>query len=536
MVVYTAIYFTLLNSYAAVVVHMNVTNSTGAYPYNVSYIRLMINNTGDKLIKDMVLNVYVNGTSKKLYRITIPTHKTTELNFTYVYSSPGNYSFSAIANPGDILNLSSSSVTTVTKKVSVSSPEAPLVMDYLPNLNNGYTKSIALNSYGVLVVPQLLSQYDIGQEQTVLQNKTAAIEQVLSKLSGVESFDGAYASNKSLTVGQAWLQGVGPAYVASIMEGLGYAVQPEPRNVSSSFDYLTRGDLSACIFFSGGWTKVIYAISNGSVQCTAFVSTKPSLNASESIIAAINSSRYLSNATSDFVYKNANTSDIGSIIFRNATTIGIGNIFISDYGLFLSMLSKTHNYANGSYVCSGLLDNNNTICTIYGISFNSSFSNFSLVDSRLSTPNYTASIYSIVPVKETAAAYGSGVSLLGRLNISEAPYTWTSAFSDSCGMYNASISCSVKNATASSAELNLTNKLNSTIHLNSLACYLEYASPPIQINSSLKPGESGEYNITCNYGVVSSFAIVSNYTLALNYTVSGKVHSATGYLKLSEIG
>ena len=91
MVVYTAIYFTLLNSYAAVVVHMNVTNSTGAYPYNVSYIRLMINNTGDKLIKDMVLNVYVNGTSKKLYRITIPTHKTAELNFTYVYSSPGNY-------------------------------------------------------------------------------------------------------------------------------------------------------------------------------------------------------------------------------------------------------------------------------------------------------------------------------------------------------------------------------------------------------------------------------------------------------------
>ena len=534
MVVYTAIYFTLLNSYAAVVVHMNVTNSTGIYPYNVSYIRLAINNTGEKLIKGMVLNVYVNGTSKKLYRITIPTHKVAELNFTYVYPGPGNYSFSVIANPGRILNLSSSSVTTVTKKVTVLPPEAPLVMDYIPSLTNGYTKSIALSSYGVSVVPTLLSQYDIGQEQTVLQNKTGAIEQVLSKLSGIESFDGAYSSNKSLTVGQAWIRGVGPAYISSVMEGLGYAPQPEPMNISPKFDYLTKGDVSACIFFSGGWTKLVYVISNASEQCTSFVSAKPSLNSSESIISAINSSRYLSNATSEFVY--ANTSDIGGIIFRNATTLGIGNIFINNYGLFLSMLSKTRNYANGSYVCSGLLDDNNTICTIYGISFNSSFSNFSLVDSRLSTPNYTASIYSIVPVKETSGAYSNGVSLLEHLNISGPKYTWTSAFSDSCGFYNTSISCSVKNATASSAELNLTNKMNSTIHLNSAACYLQSESPPQQINSSLKPGESGVYNVTCTYGAVSSFAIVSNYTIALNYSINGKVHAATGYLKLSELG
>ena len=200
------------------------------------------------------------------------------------------------------------------------------------------------------------------------------------------------------------------------------------------------------------------------------------------------------------------------------------------------MLSKTRNYANGSYVCSGLLDDNNTICTIYGISFNSSFSNFSLVDSRLSTTNYTASIYSIVPVKETAGAYSNGVSLLEHLNISGPKYTWTSAFSDSCGLYNTSISCSVKNATASSAELNLTNKMNSTIHLNSAACYLQSESPPLQINSSLKPGESGVYNVTCTYGAVSSFAIVSNYTIALNYSINGKVHTATGYLKLSELG
>ena len=531
--VYTAIYFTLLNSYAAVVVHMNVTNSTAAYPYNVSYIRLTINNTGEKLIKDMVLNIYVNGTSKELYRVTIPTHKAAELNFSYIYPGPGNYSFSAIANPGSILNLSSSSVTTVAKRVIVSPPEAPLVMDYLPNLSNSYTKSIALDSYGVSVVPQLLSQYDIGQEQTVLQSKTGAIEQVLSKLSGVESFDGAYTSNKSLTVGQAWIQGVGPLYVSSVMEGLGYVLQPGPKNASVQFDYLTRGNVSVCTLFSDGWTKLIYAISNGSEQCTAFVSAKPDLNASGSIISAINSSRYLSNATSEFVY--ANTSDIGGIVFRNATTLGIGNIFISDYGLFLSMLSKTHNYANGSYVCSGLLDDNNTVCTIYGISLNSSFSNFSLVDSKLVTPNYTASIYSVVPVKETDAAYGSGVLLLGHLNISETPYTWTSAFSDSCGLYNTSISCSVKNATASSAELNLTNKLNSTIHLNSVACYLQSASPPQQIDSSLKPGESGEYNINCTYGAVSSFAIVSNYTLALNYTINGKTRITTGYLKLSEL-
>ena len=529
VVVYTVLYFTLLNTYASVSLHMTVTNSTGAYPYNVSYIRVNVTNTGDKLVKGLLLNIYVNGASKKLYTISIPVKKTAELNFSYLYSAPGNYSFSAIANPGDILNLSSSSITSASQNVTVLHTQSPVLADYLPTLSGGYTKSIALSSYGVSVVPILFSQYYLGTEASILSSRTSAIEDIVSHLGTLGSLENAYTTNNSILVGQVWMQGTSPASVAGTMEGLGFASQSPIGG--GSVRYLSKGTTSACIYFQGGWTKMVYVVYNGSTTCADYYSAQPNSSITNSMVSTINSSRYLSNATAVFTY--ANTSDVGGLIFTNSSTFGLGNIFASNYGIFMSIISKTHNYKNGSYVCDGLLNDNNSICTIYGIALNASFKNFSLVDSQMNTPNYTASIYSIVPVNETSAAYGSGVSLIKHLNITEKPYKWTSAFQDSCSMSNTSIGCAVVNGTVDTAVLNFTNNFNSTIKLNSLSCYLGIPSAQVPISKSLLPGKSLLYNTSCTYGTLSSFGLVSNYTLLLNYTIRGLNKTASGYLKLS---
>ena len=527
VVIYTAIYFTLLNSYASISMQLSVTNTTNVYPYNSSYLRLNITNTGSKLVKGLLLNIYVNGVSKKLYTISIPVKKTAELNFTYIYSSPGNYSFSAIANPGDILNLSKSSITKASQNVTVLEPQSPLIIDYLPKLSGGYTKTVALNGYGVSVVPELFSQYNLGEAASVFQSRTSAIKNILAYFGGIDSFEGGYTANNSIMVGQAWLQGTSPAALSSTMQGLGFSID----NTSSTVKYLSEGEISACIYFQNGWTKMVYTVSNATVSCIKYYSTTPNSSISGNIINEINSSRYLQNATSAFTY--TNTSAVGGMLFKNSTTLSLGNIFASNYGIFLSMLSKTHNSKNSSYVCNGILNDNNTVCTIYGIAQNSSFRNFSLVDSEMLTRNYTASIYSIVPVSETSSAYYSGISLIKHLNISEIPYEWSSAFADSCGLYNTSIGCKVANGTVDSASLNFTNEFNSTINLNSLSCYLAVPSAPNIVNRVLRPGKSTAYNVSCTYGSLSSFGVVSNYTLELNYTIGGVTKTASGYLKLS---
>ncbi|MEM3841385.1 MAG: hypothetical protein QXN59_01675 [Candidatus Micrarchaeaceae archaeon] len=530
VVVYTAIYFTILNTSASVEVHMSITNATNVYPYNISYIRINVTNTGGKLIKGLLLNVYVNDVSKKLYTLTIPVKKTAELNFSYIYNSPGNYSFSALANPGDILNLSKSSITLASQTVRVRRPQSPIIADYLPNLHGGYTKNIALSAYGVSVAPALFSQYSLGPEVSIMSNRTSSIEDIISHLSSVESLENAYTANNSILVGQAWIQGTSPSILAGTMEGLGFSELSPLSN--GSVRYLYKGNTSACIYFQDGWTKLVYVINNGSATCANYYAYPQNLSAIESVTNEINASRYLSNSTALFTY--ANSSQVGGIIFKNATTLSLSNIFANSYGIFISTLSKTHNYKNGSYVCYGLLNYNNSICTIYGIALNSSFKNFSLVESEMDTPNYTVSIYSIVPVGETSAAYLSGVKLIKHLNITEEPYEWVSAFSDSCTL-NAKISCKVVNWTVNSAELNFTNNMNSTIRLDSLACYLSIPSALSKIGESILPGKSLLYNATCSYGAIGSFGIISNYTLQLNYTINGKNETANGYLKLSEL-
>ena len=531
------------NAYAAgqpysIRVALSVSPQVGLYPYDTSNITIKVSNTGGIGISNMPLDLYLNTTELRAYGVTLQPGQNATIEYNYTFTSPGSYSFQAIADPAELFRISDRSGAQSAAVATVAPAENPDVYTSIPNNGVMSTQAFTLSGTGLAFIWLLAHAYNISSFSGIFGPSAGVTGKTLSSLSQYISVaNGAqatyYNGSKAYTV---WLEGpVTPGTIAAYVSSFGSSPVVSSLNGTPLYYFALNGTTSACAYYAGGWTRFVTVYNNSrDYTCASLSST--SFNATESsrMSAALKNDSVLRKAPG-MTYSGASL--YGSSLSFNTSALGFQNFFANQYGFFDSyVLGSVQAPQNAT--CYGLITlyNRTSVCSSYVLPRNGTLNtSVALLDSAAIGRNYTIGIYSMVDRADITSAYTNAGSLLNAFNVSQAYTVWLAPLRNSCGFKQNAIGCHVENFNPlnASGTLALHNGMNSSIVLRRVSCFLSNLPSTEYLNTSIAQGQNATVPVSCSSLTSAVVSAETSYVLALNYTVSGSNAVAAGTLNVT---
>ncbi len=520
---------------------VNPSNST--YPYQTTLMRILVSNNGSSYVRNLPLDLYINGRLLNSYTVSIPPLKQAVVDANYTYRESGNYSFDAVADPAHVIHIVNRSASQSSITINVLVPEHPNVYTAIPNNGINYTEAFSIFTPGVSQLEVLDKVYNMSMAENFYGAHGAEISAVYSDLlSYIREINGAYVTYSNGTSAYvSWMQGdINPAMVDIVLGTFRVGVTNHTiGNQAASFARI-NSNTSMCVAYDGGWTKIVTYLNNSLSDgtCLSFIGRNFSPSESNTLTNMLKSNTTLFNDKSRFVY--TNSSQTGFMIEQSGSGLAIANMFQNSFGLFATYLKELKTPINISLInstCRGLIYNqsrNVDVCSIYEIP--SSTSNFSMINTTEITPDYVVGVYSLVNKTNAVLAHLNGASLIASLGINQTPLSWTSPFKNSCAFNNSSLGCKIEgiNSSTSAVNLSITNGYNYTIHITSAICSLSQVASNQTVNSTIAPASSANIVVACYTPPIPLASALLSYALSVRYTATGnRTATATGYLNMT---
>ncbi len=513
------------------------TNTPVSYPYQTSYFLVNITNKGSSSIKGLTVGFYMDGSAIRYSSVDVPAGRTVQVVDNYTYLNPGNYTFSAVADPADVLAIKDRSAVQSSVSMVINQTEKPDVYASLPNSNITYTQSFSLTPTGLVAAAATASKYNVS----IFTNLFSPARNVLIKLFenlyvAISTANGAYVRYADNTTAYSmWIQGeVQPSLVNYVLSSF-YLRQFNTSINGTNVGYLAvNGTTSICYLYSGGWTKIFSYFNNSHARtCLDIAGKKYVSEESNTIVAQIKANKGMVAYQQHFIY--INSSSIGSsLIYGN--TLSIVDFFENAHGFFTNEVQNTTSFEGTRPLCRGLIYTGNdvSVCSVY-VHPTSNASNFGMVNTTELTNSYRLSLYSLVNLSDLTLAHVNGVELLNALNVSNI-ITWKSTFKNTCSLRNASIGCNVTGFDYSynTAYLNISNKFPKPLRINTLSCF----APGLRQNETFNVTVNGNSHVNISVACISIpvgtiASLYTNYAFAMNYTYMNSTQSIAGTLNVT---
>lgn len=521
------------------------------YPYQTIYYSANITNKGSGQINKLLVSFYLNGVQQSSQSVSIPAGQSISIKKNYTYPSPGPYSLDVVTDPGHIINVVDRASTQNAITTNVSRPELPDVYSSIPNANISNTQSFTLGESGIIGASAMAQRYNL----TIVNRLFGPGESVSAKIfENIYPFTanvyGTWAQyNDNSIAYTAWMQGtINPSIVDAVISSFETRVE----NVSYQSGPISFAQInsttSMCVFYSGGWTKIIsYYNASNPQTCATISQVKYSSNESTVLLDAIKNNTKLTHFQSGFFYLNSTV--LGSALTYSNSNITATNLFQNEYGVFISSIKKLGKSINVSAArnstCFGLIYNssNVSICSYFIPTRNSNYSElpFAMINSSYITTNYIINMYSLINNTQLIPAHENAAHLISLLGVNASSVNWNTVYKNSCSIWNQtnnSISCQFDNFSYSNltAYFNLTNGLPGSIKINTINCELAFGYPNTTINLTIASHSSVRLAQVCKEPAVPLTSIEFGYTLLLNYTYNNTTRIINGTLNVSNQG
>ncbi len=511
----------------------NVTYS-GLYPYNTTFFSILVNNTGNGKITGLPLVVYLNGRTYDTYNLTIPKGEGIAVHMNYTYTSPGNFTFDAVADPAGLFKIANRTEASNTVSILIDTPAAPFPYMNLPSNGIVSGEDTVLKNYGIGMAYLFGNVYNSsGFSEMTGPKMSSDLLNTLGPYTN-QAF-AAYAQYKNGSWAySSWMQGSQSPYLISKLFG---SKGIKSNVVSLSGDTLYNGvidnSIAFCMDYNGGWTRISYYGSN-SIGCDVFLNQNNS--ASKKLIGAtINSSNTLLGYSERFLYSNSIGDGSGFMFSPNS--VSITNLFHNGFGAFAAVAQSNKSIsANYTPVCAGSLavsPQNGSVCSssIVGLA---NLTGYALTNSTEFFKGYRFSLYSVVNENSISTEYSNAAGLMGSLGFNGTAIDFHSYFNNTCNTSNSLITCKIKsfNPANEIANLDFYNKLNGSISVNSVSCYI--GLPVIEsINLTIPSNSERSVVLDCTVPPSQSFSLLTNYNLIMNYTYEGRNESLKGIVGIT---
>ncbi|MGC8478570.1 MAG: CARDB domain-containing protein [Candidatus Micrarchaeia archaeon] len=541
---FSAYFYMSNNQVYNVAVSLSELNSSSIYyPYQTSLFNITIYNKGSNGVSGMVVNFYSNGSVVNSYKVSLPPHKNVSIKANYTYSLPGNYVFSAVADPAHLLNLENRPASHASLNVVVYPASLPNVYTSIPNNGINYTQTFTLSSSGMAFGSFIYKYYNISLVSGMIGIPSSITEPLFADLSSlVENANGAFSIYHNGTKAYSlWLQGyLNKQTVDTILSTFRLESHNSTLRNSTITFYKVNNATSVCTLYSGGWTKMISYYNNSyNATCLSLLLTNYTPTESSALISLLKNNTEIRHYQSGFVYKNSTYLGTSLFSFGNSTGIGFANMFEeAPYGLFISSIIKNPVPMNisSNLTCRGLIYANGTssICSSLVIPYKSN-NTFYLINSSEILRNYTVLMYSLVNSSELVSAHYNSAHLIYALGINSSAEKWSSALQNVCSLNNASIKCSVHSFdyADNTANVSIENGFAFPLHINSASCYMPGLETNETVNATLLPTNSVSFELPCHTLSVPLASAMTSYILVVNYTIQNKSHIGVGALNVT---
>lgn len=525
-------------------------NSTGTiYPYQTSKFTIQVNNTGSASINNLVVGLYLNGTELRYYTVTVPSRRNVTMYYNYTYTTSGSFHLQAIADPGRLLNIVDRNSTQSSALVNVSAPELPNVYKSVPNSNVTGTQSFALSGTGIYSASAIAQAYNLSIVNNMFSTSKNIMVKVFDNLYGfVASVYGAYANYADgASAYVVWMQGtVDPGLVDYVVSTFRVPMSNVTIAGTRVTVARTNNQTSMCTSYSNGWTKLLVYYNNSkNTTCLSVMSEGGYLpTISNSLVNALNASRDIVHYQSAPMY--LNSTKLGTSLWYSNLSLGVMNFSLNSYGLFIRYVQRLSNAvdvtANHTLTCYGIVYNKNDThaCSyIVAPSDRDKAQGFGLVNTTEVTSNYTITIYSLVNESELLAAHQNAASLINALRVNQSSAIWVQALKNTCLFYNSSnVLCGVNSFdyVNNTANLSVTNRLNSSIRIDNIACHIPEVKLSSTVNKTVESNSSMELEVPCYNIPVPVPVAATSYTLIVNYTYRNVTNVVVGTLNVTYAG
>jgi hypothetical protein len=521
---------------------LNETGASGPYPYQNLSFQIAVENTGGAQLTQVPVNLYINNTLYKSYKVSIPPSKAAVIDFNYTYLNPGQFDFVAVADPAHILNLDNRSAATASTTVNVLIPQTPNVYTSIPNVNVSNTTAFSLTQAGVSFEDYLGAYYNVSTFNRILGPSRNIVLAILTdfntRIGNVNGATATYSNGSSATT--LWMQGIiSLQEVNQVVLTFRLPTGNTTINGIPTTFVKVSNSTSMCIYYLRGWTRLLtYYNASTKSTCATLEGMNISATLNTTLSDAVKNNSVLSRFRTGFVY--VNSTYLGSALTMSGNALGFINIFGNQNDYFASQMTDYKNQLNSSkfnLTCFGLLYTNgsDSACSVFVRPSDSSIP-YSLINTTDITKNYITRLYSLVNISEAVDSHDNAVSLIGALDLNQSSFQWLSPYQSSCGIYNLSVNCTFTafNFSSNIATFSLTNKLQSTLKIRDGSCYQTAGLGGNQtINESITAGASENVTLTCYNVPIPIASAIKAYTLSLNYTTGGKGSTAYGFFNFS---
>ena len=159
-----AVYYRSLSSNPQIgisVAFLSQNLSHSMYQYQQVSLPISVKNTGSAEISNFDIGLFVNGTLYKTYSISnLPPGRSADLFLNYTFQGSGQYSFSAIADPGHLYNIPNRTSTAAYENFSVSAAAQPNPLSNLPTANRSFYSTYSYRTLGLILSIYLSKVYN----------------------------------------------------------------------------------------------------------------------------------------------------------------------------------------------------------------------------------------------------------------------------------------------------------------------------------------------------------------------------------------
>ncbi len=530
----------LINPAYSLTVSMSAPLPSHIYPYNATIFKVNVTNTGSSQISNLPLGFYVNNNETHFYNVTIPVHQSAVVNITYTFSTPGNYVFKALADPGMLSKISDRQKASSTiSGVHVLVPESPNLYLTMPNGTIKSNNFYAFSQRGVSAAVIIAESYGLS-DLTGLFGHLYYIGGLASLINDAEGAAVTYQNGTSIN--SMWLQGsISPYWINYMLSGTGIKSNVTSINGTTAYYYGSNGT-TACVFYQSGWTRLVEysgAANEIAGQACSAINARYTNTFNTSLASAINSSNSY-NYSARMVYSNSTGIGEAASHAIPSNTTGLSVLFQNAYGTFISTVTR-HSEVNVSALnltCLGLTFSSNTLNACSSVilpAANSPVTGYDMLNTTEITPNYTLTLYSVVNQTGLLSAHYSAIALLTQANAIAPSAVWASAFKNTCGLGSNSLGCAVNgfNFSTNTASLTIRNNLPNTVTLDRMDCYMYTGGTPTSINKTIAAHGSLNMSVPCSAAPVPLASAFSLYNVTTNYTYNGAHYTIRGNLNIT---
>ena len=514
----SVIYLNTLKGNSAIDVSLNVgvNNSLSVYPYQSITFPLNISNYGSTAFEDLGLGIFINGNLTEAYNVTLPEHNSTIINFTEEFKSSGEFNVTFVTDPGKLLNIQNRSRTLTSRTVTVLAAGKPDPAENLP-ANQLSEKDFYMSGIGYLSVSYFKNTYGINSlELSALPSIDAFYEAMFNlTYNYTHSIYSAEATYKNATAYSIWMQG---SLVGNFTAIWAKGLESANKNIS-----VTSGSINgekASIISLGANTTICSWYSDGWIKNFAYYGAKNCINVLDMNGSSITQGNSIPNMANSSAFAN----------YSSYSYLGTGSGRIAYYSNSIIYEAINPNIVS-NYTCFGSIStvDNISYCSTVLIPKSGVIGSDSVVRTSSIIGQKNLSVFALINTSYVVDQIPKNIGMLQGFNISGKSEAFISGINSTCNL-NASLSCYSPTLALGNMTLRLYNRLNESVHINTMYCNENGPVKYSDINANVL--SLSYYNITVpcydNGALIQGIPLGLTVHIGANYTVSGVKYTASG--------